>query len=222
MTKTHLLTISTTRTAGAQLVSLTARFAIPERFVATIRPDDPTRPICHLDIAVTDGRPTCRALTLEAGDDDQQLDGTALRAVPLATYVKRAVDAEAMTVFPAPDPAAPMFVQVPGEEPQRLRSEPFDAERIAVRLTGASHDREVKRLLGAPRAVVTDEMLLEVADVYRTACARREPPTQAVMVEWHVARSTASRWIRRARDAGRLGPARARKAGERAGTDDQS
>jgi hypothetical protein len=34
------------------------------------------------------------------------------------------------------------------------------------------------------------------------------------MVEWNVSRSTASRWIKRARDAGYLGAARPRMAGE--------
>ena len=69
---------------------------------------------------------------------------------------------------------------------------------------------------------MTDATLLEVADVYRSAHARREPPTKAVMGEWHVSRSTASRWIKRARNAGHLGPARPRMAGERAVTENES
>lgn len=165
-----------------------------------------------LTVAVIAGRPTCQSLTLEGG----RINGEALRRVPLATCLSRAVDAAALAVFPAADPTAPVFIQVPGEERQQLPSEPFGDGHIAVTIAGAAHTAEVKALLrrAAPRAAMTDEVLREVADVYRAAHARHQPPTKAVMQEWHVERSTASRWIRRARDAGYLGPARPRAAGE--------
>lgn len=207
--------ITVDRADDTPLVSLGARFAIPERFTATVTEDDPTVPICHLAVAMITDRPTCQSLTIEARPG-ARINGEALRRVPLATYLGRAVDLAALAVFPVADPTAPVFIQAPGEERQRLPSEPFGDGHVAVTVVGAARTAEVKALLRRePRAVaMTDEALREVADVYRAAHARKQPPTKAVMQEWHVERSTASRWIRRARDAGHLGPARPRAGGE--------
>jgi len=200
----------------APLVALGGQYAVPEQFTATITPEDPMLPICHLTIVVEKGRPVCRAITLEVGADGEQIDGGSLRGVRLAEYVKLSIDAVALWVIPAEDPTAPVVVNAPGWEPQQLPSEPFGDRHVAVRLVGAAYTSAVKAALRPPRTTgaLTDEKLLEVADVYRRAYNSRQPPTKAVMEEWHVERSTASRWIKRARNAGHLGPARPRVAGE--------
>jgi len=200
----------------APLVALGGEYAVPEQFTSTITPDDPALPICHLVIAVRNGRPVCRAITVEVGAAGDQIEGGSLRGVRLAEYVKRSIDAVALWVLPAADPTAPVLVNAPGWEPQQLPSEPFGDCHVAVRLVGVTHTAAVKDALRPRRTTgaVTDEKLREVADVYRAAHNAHRPPTKAVMEEWHVERSTASRWIRRARDVGYLGRARPRTAGE--------
>lgn len=52
-----------------------------------------------------------------------------------------------------------------------------------------------------------DAHLKRVADVYREALAKREPPTATVAKTMHTARSNAGRWVMEARRRGFLGPA---------------
>ena len=58
-----------------------------------------------------------------------------------------------------------------------------------------------------------DEDLRAVADVYHLAYVTGAAPTKTVMERLGLPRSTASRWIRMARERGLLGPATPRKAG---------
>ena len=71
---------------------------------------------------------------------------------------------------------------------------------------------------GLPRAEpgkrLPDELLEEVARVYRYALGRGWPPTNAVKKALNVSRPTAGRYVVRARRAGLLGPARPGVAGE--------
>jgi hypothetical protein len=59
----------------------------------------------------------------------------------------------------------------------------------------------------------SDEDLRSIATVYQVAYALGAPPTRTVMERFGLPRSTASRWIRVARERGLLGPATPRKAG---------
>jgi hypothetical protein len=59
----------------------------------------------------------------------------------------------------------------------------------------------------------SDEDLRVLAMVYQVAYATGTPPTKTVMLRLGLPRSTASRWIRMARNRGLLGPATPRKAG---------
>jgi hypothetical protein len=61
---------------------------------------------------------------------------------------------------------------------------------------------------------VSDANLRQVADLYRAAFRRGDPPTRTIADEMHIARSTAARWVAKARDRGMLGPAMQGKAGE--------
>ena len=54
--------------------------------------------------------------------------------------------------------------------------------------------------------LISDALLGEVADVWRAAKAEGLYPTKAVREHFHIAESTASNWVKRARDAGYLGP----------------
>lgn len=61
---------------------------------------------------------------------------------------------------------------------------------------------------------VTDHQLGEVAQLYRAAIAQGVPPTQTIADEMHAARSTAARWVGKARERGFLGAALPGRAGE--------
>jgi len=65
------------------------------------------------------------------------------------------------------------------------------------------------------RRTVTNDLLREVASVYRAALRDRRPPTEAVAEHIGKSHRTASDYLQRARAGGFLGPARGRgKAGE--------
>ena len=59
----------------------------------------------------------------------------------------------------------------------------------------------------------TDDALRAAAAVYRLAHAVGDPPTKNVALSLHIGYSTASRWLRLARDKGILGETRQGKAG---------
>lgn len=61
---------------------------------------------------------------------------------------------------------------------------------------------------------VNDEALAIVSAVYRAGLEEGKPPTQVVADYLQMPRSTAARWIARARERGLLGPATPGKAGE--------
>lgn len=66
----------------------------------------------------------------------------------------------------------------------------------------------------AGRPKVTRELLVEVADVYRRAHRTGAAPTQAVADHFDRPRSTAAKWVQRAREERMLGPAEQRRPGE--------
>jgi len=80
-----------------------------------------------------------------------------------------------------------------------------DSERRVTKKTVQAHRRRHQK--------VTEAVLKEVAEVYRGNLHDR--PTQAVREHFGVKQSTASWYVRRARDAGYLGEALNGKAGER-------
>lgn len=222
------------RPRDTPLVLIGDRFALPVRFTATFTPlreiagvsagsypsreDDPTRSICRMQLAVRSGRTVCEEIHIQRGVDGKSLDGSDLRAVPVASYIKRAADAAGYWVLPKPTAANPnpfpaltlegSNVEIAATIPGAI--EPFDEERIAVRMAGLEviTSTEAYRDGGRSRSAV------EVADVYRRAFVRNQAPTKAVMDEWNVSRSTASRMVKRARAAGFLGAAVPRVAGE--------
>jgi len=64
------------------------------------------------------------------------------------------------------------------------------------------------------RRTLTPQLLEKVAEVYRGALADGTPPTVAVAAAFEVEHSTASKYVRRARDAQLLGESRQGLAGE--------
>jgi len=73
---------------------------------------------------------------------------------------------------------------------------------------------EALPIVSRRRYQVTDDHLAEVAKVYRAAVEGNLPPTKAVAKHFTVSHSTAARWVGMARQAGHLGPALGKRAGE--------
>jgi hypothetical protein len=79
------------------------------------------------------------------------------------------------------------------------------------RTTGAA--AQVEKFTNTRRKI-TAEHLEQVAVIYRRHAAISKRPTEAVADAFGVPRDTASKWVRRARDAGLLGPTSKGKKGE--------
>ena len=82
----------------------------------------------------------------------------------------------------------------------------YDPQEFLSSLTAA--------MTPAPGKLLPRERLEEAADVYRYALRLGQPPTNAVAEALNVSRSTAGRYVVRARRAGLLGPAVPGRAGE--------
>lgn len=103
----------------------------------------------------------------------------------------------------------------------RLRGLPLRALRAAAAsyLAGESENwihayEAVERQQGK---ALSDQHYAQVADVYRDAVERSEPPLKAVMARWHVSRAGASKYVARARELKLLGyPSRPGIAGAEA------
>jgi hypothetical protein len=102
-----------------------------------------------------------------------------LRAIPLEDWIEDMFGAVAARVISEDDG---VVTAVEEDSPDRLR----EASKV------------VQRARSASRQVITDEMLREVARVYRAHANRR--PTQAVAQAFGVQHRTAAKYVRRARD----------------------
>ena len=131
-----------------------------------------------------DGSPHCRALEVRAGDDGD-VSSTILRGVPVAQLLSEVVTAAAFKIAPPP------------------------TEDSAPKLAPDSY-RETQ----LHQTPLTDENLQQVATLYRAAVEQGDHPTETVANAMHVSRSTAARWVTRARKRGFLGPAMRGRGGE--------
>ena len=199
---------------ASDLMRISEQYALPARFEATVTPDSANHPVSHLRVVIEGGRPVCDALTLERQPGGPPVSGDSLRRVPVAEYVSRAVDQVGYWIVERQ--SVPEFTFEGDTMPVVPASIPYGDTHVAIPLGGVGRTAEYKAAVRAPRIKggVNSEMLREVADVYKRAHGKRQPPTQAVMTEWDVTRATASRWVRRAREHGFLGAARPRTAGE--------
>ncbi len=161
-------------------------YVLPRRVVARFE-DDALPHVVWLDLLLEAGRYRVKTLTVEAKDGTVTSD--TLRAVPVKDLVTKATL------------AAPHRAKVEGG---KLTLGPRQSP-LAV----TAH--QVERWRGA---APDDDTLERVALIYRLAYAAHDNPTQAVVDYFERPRSTASRWIRMARERGYLRPAPAeRRAG---------
>lgn len=105
---------------------------------------------------------------------------------------------------------------------EAVRSLPWGSLVADIRADWADFHASVGQLehaerFGRRRNAITAELLQQVATVYRRHAAISKRPTQAVADAFGVPRDTASKWVRRARDAGLLGETTAGRKGEHGG-----
>jgi len=124
------------------------------------------------------------------------LSGTLFRRMPIDTLVRR------------------IAAQVTYSE--RERDEPGPVRISDIRLQREAEPPVRPSRRERRRYVLTDEMLREVAALYRQAIAEKKPPIEAVRLHWYPGSKpeSARRLVARARAAGFLGPALRGRAGE--------
>jgi hypothetical protein len=135
------------------------------------------------------GHFVCNRLTVKRREDGPPITTEGLREIPVAAFLRRAVEDNLMRVRPT--------IREGNKSSWMLTW----AEPIAL--------SERARAGGGP----SDEDLRAVADVYGLAFVTGGAPTKTVMERLGLPRSTAGRWIKMARERGLLGPATPRKAG---------
>ena len=210
MTQRRAFEIDTHR-GDAELVPFGEKLALPERFEATITPHDPQQPVCHLTIALEDGRPVCTSMTLDRQGASSRITSVNLR-VPLSEYVRAAIDHG--RIGHRRFAAEGQLTATAGGETLPVYSEPTGDGYRAIPTVGAGDTPDyAEATKRRRRRVIDDALMRKVAATYKAALAAGEGPTQAIAHQEYVSRSTASRWVKEARKAGHLGPATPRRAG---------
>lgn len=185
----------------------TDQLLVPGRFTIT-GPASPQggAPTARVVVEVIEGRPQCVAVHIERQDNGRRIVSADLQHLPLKRWIGDAVEILGATIRFNKDGS--INFEPPASLEQIVAKE-RDRKRALTEIATALKSIDRSRRAGA----VTDDLLEEVATVYRAAKGKH--PTQAVMDHFPVTRPTASRWIRRARDRDFLGPSRGQgKAGE--------
>ena len=167
------------------------RYAVPRQFCSTVRDDDLSLEL-EVDIEMVGDDPHCRRLEVRALDGSE-ITGATLRRIPVARLIGILLANAAWKVT----------------GPATFQTGMLDSERAEFYERYASNVRRPRR--GSP---VSDDHLGRVAELYRAALERGDPPTQTIADEMHAARSTAARWVAQARERGHLGPSLPGRAGE--------
>jgi hypothetical protein len=155
------------------------------------------------DVETDRGQHRCRQLKITAPDITRET----LRQIPFATYMKRAVGMVAykpQRIEELPEPMANALTEQ-GLADRKTFVTIDDGERGELY-------RSTRRR--RPQSALTDEHLKKVADEYRSALDDGFSPTETVAYKMNAARSTAARWVMRARKRGFLGPAIPGRPGE--------
>lgn len=140
------------------------------------------------EVVFEEGRYVCDRLTIRRQEGGAPVTTEGIRAIPVAMLLHVAVESWVAETTPTEDggyrAAWPHWPVLPGLS-------------------------ERAKAGGGP----SDEDLRTIATAYQVAYATGAAPTKTVMQRFELPRSTASRWIRMARERGLLGPATPRKAG---------
>ncbi len=148
-----------------------------------------------LRVEIRDGAPTCREIRFRSKNDGREVRRSDLKALEVENLLESGASKACHWVtWEQRDLVATILPDELDEDMKR---------------------RAMKQVRGARRThrrQVTDELLENVAQVYRSNVSHH--PTQAVAQHFGKAHRTAALYVRRARDAGFLGRALPGKAGE--------
>jgi hypothetical protein len=142
-------------------------------FTATARPQDGVEVVLEIEVDES-GHPHCRQAKIVADD----VTGELIRSVPIARFVAAAMRAP--------------FIYFKLGERTELPTLSEQADFYQRYVMGA---RQPQR--GQP---LTDEELLTVAELYRAAEHRGDPPVRTIVDQLRVPRGTAQRWVNKARE----------------------
>jgi hypothetical protein len=175
-------------------------FRVPEMFTAGF-PEEPLRVL--IEVVLDDDGPKCVAISRL----DHEAPGlTSERRFPLRAMVSAAVRAATFELVDVP---------VEQVDPERKNRRLVPDERGHVRVYAPAFDEQGEgRWEDASRGPASGGELERVAALYRRAVAAGSPPSAAIAGEFGITRTTARKWVQRARARGLLGPALGRRVGE--------
>lgn len=166
---------------------------------------DPWVP-CRVDLAITFdedvGRFVCSEVHCAREDGGEPVTGDTLRRLPIQHMVREVVDA-AMWIGTPRSAGAMNYPEGVG---------PLDEPSEGEDYFEMGHFGKSQREAAAEGPV--DSTLRQVAASYLVAYACGLPPGATIAAEFGIPRSTAGRWIAKAREKQFLGPAEPGKAGE--------
>ena len=167
-----------------------AQIQIPKTFTLQARDDDQGQPDLDITWQVRDGKPVCTAVTITA--TEQEIRSSWLCRIRLDDLLESVIKWM-------------MSVRTDGSDVPQLPDKTHWFDFAAGREAAA----EVRT---ARKTMITDELLREVADVYRANVD--DKPTTRVAEHFGREHRTAALYVKRARDRGFLGAATRGKAGE--------
>lgn len=143
------------------------------------------QPSLRMRLAVVDGVPQCRSLTIEAKDGGRQVRTTDVRAVALEDWVETLYSYTATVIID----------EVDGQ----MTTGVYTLDEAELRKT----EHAIQKARATSRRTITDDFLAEVATVYRAHVNDR--PVEAVRAATGAGSyRTASMYVQRARAAGLL------------------
>ncbi len=185
--------VSTPFPAGKSLVRV-GQVKMPASFTAHLTDDEHGGPDIDLVFKVRDGAPECREVHIRATGGGHEVRYSGIAGIRREDVLEEAVMA--------------LLVGLPAEEGNVTTYMPLNPSGFVRR--NAVH--EVRSARSARKVKMTDELLQEVAEVYRANV--KGHPTQAVAEHFDRAHRTAALYVKQAREAGFLGATTKGKAGE--------
>ncbi len=193
---------------GRSLVQV-GQIKIPETFIAHLSEDEGGGPDVDFVFEVRSGSVECRAVHITATDDGHEVRVTGLAGIRvqdvLEETVKGLLYAEPKQPQEWPEEWAAAGIPAPSSEGNYI---------FPLTAWNGFQDpvKHVRTARAARKVKMTDELLREVAEVYRANV--KHNPTEAVAEHFDREPRTARLYVKRARDKGFLGAAVKGKAGE--------
>jgi len=187
--------------------------AVPQRIDALFEGTADKGPTAHMTIEMRRGAPHCTELTIRAHPEGREVRGADLRAFRLEGAVNDVAALASVDVVTADDGSTvfsrslnrALQAAAPGEVVNATFSEwlRMNADEGGEQ-EFAQASKTIKEARSGSRRRLTDELLKQVAEIYRANLNDR--PGEAVQAAYWVCPRQAARYIRAARDKGFLPP----------------